>query len=249
MKQVIRALSILCCAALVAACPPPAAQEGDRAAIDQLRSDYIAAYEAGDLDGILALWAEEAVWIAQDEEPLRGKEAISSAYDDPTFGNAEFTITPEETRVAANWAAEWGTYSLAWTDADGATQTIEGRYAALDKQEADGTWKIARLNTSFATPAGEAQTYAQAASTDVAFENDRIIVQRIQFEPGSWVGEHSHAGNQLAVALDGVTTTFREGGEESQQSLAPGEVLWLEATNAHDHKTDPAGELLLITLK
>lgn len=97
---------------------------------------------------------------------------------------------------------------------------------------------------------GTGQTYPNADPT-VVFENDYVIVQKLLQEPGQWAGEHSHTGNQIVVVLKGGTTTYREGGEETEVTRADGEAFWLEATEAHDHATtsDSATEALLVTLK
>lgn len=92
------------------------------------------------------------------------------------------------------------------------------------------------------------QTYPKAA-VETVLENDRVIVQRVKTAPGQWVGEHAHAGNQLAVILKEGTTTFREGGEERQQTFKPGDVIWVEAVKAHDHKPSGPMDIILITLK
>ena len=96
---------------------------------------------------------------------------------------------------------------------------------------------------------GTGQTYPNSDPT-VVFENDYVIVQKVTAEPGQWVGEHTHAGNQIAVVLSGGTTTYREDGEETEVSRVDGEVFWVDAVT-HDHTTsgDTATEALLVTLK
>jgi len=94
------------------------------------------------------------------------------------------------------------------------------------------------------------QTYPNNTG-EVVLENDRVVVQRFIVEPGQWAGEHSHPGNQIAVILKGGETTFREGGEERVEISEDGSVVWIEATEAHDHGNtgDNSIELLIITLK
>ena len=84
---------------------------------------------------------------------------------------------------------------------------------------------------------------------DVAFENERVVAQRVVGEPGQWAGEHSHVGGQLAVVLKGGTMTFREGGEETEVTYEDGQVVWAEATEAHDHGVtgDSQIEFILIS--
>jgi len=86
------------------------------------------------------------------------------------------------------------------------------------------------------------------APAEVVFENDQVVVQRLVQEAGKWTGEHSHAGNQVAVILTGGTTTFKEGGEETEQTNKAGDVLWVDAVT-HDHKSDTDAEAILITIK
>lgn len=93
------------------------------------------------------------------------------------------------------------------------------------------------------------QVYGNAAA-DVVFENDQVIAQRITVEPDTWVGEHSHGTNQLAVVLKGGTLTYREGGEETEQSFADGEVIAVEPTEGHDWAVtgDSGIDYVLITM-
>lgn len=97
---------------------------------------------------------------------------------------------------------------------------------------------------------GEMQDYPDI-TTDVVFENERVVAQRLTTEPGQWAGEHSHAGNQLVVVLKGGPVTYREGGEETQVTQEDGDIFWVEPTEAHDHANmgESAHEVILITFK
>ena len=92
------------------------------------------------------------------------------------------------------------------------------------------------------------QTYPNEPDMEVILDNDRVVVQRVNFPAGTWQGEHSHDGNQLAVAITEVEQIVKEGGKESTRTLKPGEVLWVEK-GTHDHKMVNAGTAVLITLK
>ena len=235
--------------ALLSACQPMTG-EGDTAEIDALREAHQAAYNAGDLDGVMATWAEDGVWIDGGNPAAAGHEAIREMIQGGPFGRASLEITPEETHAAGDWGSDWGTYRQTWTDeATGAEHSVDGRFAVLLKRQPDGSWKISRLNTSAVAPPVEAQTYAQGLSPDLIFENYRVIVQRITGEAGGdWTGEHSHAGNQIAIVLSKTVTTFRAGEAEWQETREPGDVFWLEATT-HDHMTETGIDAILITLK
>ncbi len=89
-----------------------------------------------------------------------------------------------------------------------------------------------------AAPAATVSPVRQAypnLPADVVFENDKVIAQRAAAQPGEWAGEHGHTGNQLAIALSAGEMTYREGGEDTKRTFAPGDVFWVDATAAHDH--------------
>ena len=49
------------------------------------------------------------------------------------------------------------------------------------------------------------QAYPNMPGSETVLENDRVVVQALDFSPGDWTGEHSHAGNQLVVIVDDTT--------------------------------------------
>ena len=82
----------------------------------------------------------------------------------------------------------------------------------------------------------------------ITFENDRIVVQKMEFGAGEWAGEHAHPGNQIAVAITGMEQLVKEGGKETTRKLEPGDILWVDE-GTHDHKMVKGGTAVLITLK
>lgn len=92
------------------------------------------------------------------------------------------------------------------------------------------------------------QAYPNLAS-DVVFENDQIIAQRVTAEHGVWAGEHSHSGSQIAIVLKDATQIYRENGEETERVFKAGDVIAVEPTAAHDHMISSEGaDFVLITL-
>ena len=92
------------------------------------------------------------------------------------------------------------------------------------------------------------QTYPNQPEMQTLLDNDRMVVQRVTFPAGEWQGEHSHEGNQLAVAITEVEQLVREGGREMTRKLKPGDILWIDS-GTHDHKHVTGGTAVLITLK
>lgn len=93
------------------------------------------------------------------------------------------------------------------------------------------------------------QTYPNTPAPTV-LETDLAVVQTLAMEPGVWAGEHGHAGNQIAVILNGGTVSYRQNGVETDSVFEAGDVLWIGEIASHDHAAkDELGKSVLVTLK
>ena len=91
---------------------------------------------------------------------------------------------------------------------------------------------------------------------DLLLENDRVIVQRVQVEPGQWEGIHSHPGYQVFVHIKGGTWAGKMGGvlSDTTNTRADGYVGWMDAIPlSAEHESGNVGDttidLVWITLK
>jgi len=91
---------------------------------------------------------------------------------------------------------------------------------------------------------------------ELLLENDRMIVQRVQVEPGQWEGIHSHPGNQVYIHIKGGIWSGRRGGVQSPPSpfSETGSVGWMDAVDlSEEHESGNTGDttidLVWITLK
>jgi len=99
------------------------------------------------------------------------------------------------------------------------------------------------------------QTYPNIP-LELLLENDRVIVQRVQIEPGQWEGIHTHPGNQIYIHIKGGIWSGRRGGVESPPSpyTKAGSVGWMNAIPLSEgHESGNTGDttidLIWITLK
>jgi quercetin dioxygenase-like cupin family protein len=198
------------------------------------------------------------------------RQAYPNLPSDVVFENDQF-VAQRVMAEAGSWAGEHshGESQLAVVLKGGTVKYVEGgeeterTYAAgdafmLEPTEAhdhagmgdDGMDFVLISMAPGEGGAAGAQEYPNA-SADVVFETDRVIVQKLAFEPGDWAGEHGHVGGQLVVVLKGGTQTYREAGEETERIFANGEVFVVEPTDAHDHAITGAEgvESILITMK
>jgi uncharacterized protein (TIGR02246 family) len=110
---------------------------------DQIRSigdDWNAFITSGDIDNIVALYADDAQFLIPGRPAIVGKDAIRSAWEGllamPGFG---LVLTPQEVIVDGDLAMDRGTYRLSATPPEG-TFVDTGKYLVAWQRTADG-WR------------------------------------------------------------------------------------------------------------
>ena len=91
-------------------------------------------------------------------------------------------------------------------------------------------------------------TYPDAEDPSVVLENDHVIVQKFETQPGEWTGVHKHGGNQVVVILADAKLVYQEGGEEFEREFKAGDVYWVDETE-HNHKAVTPGGAVIVTVK
>ena len=134
------------------AAPDPAA---DRAAIERVRSDWIAAAERDDAAAVANLYVDDAVMVGSDTPLARGREAIREGLTQGFATASGLEVNSEDLTVSDDVAYDYGTYTQTIRMPDGQTRSGGGHYLVVLKRQADGSWKIVRhLST---TPPTEAE--------------------------------------------------------------------------------------------
>jgi uncharacterized protein (TIGR02246 family) len=162
-----RALSLVSSTALLllAACQPSKPvplTAADSTAIDKIRTDYIAAWNAGKVDAVVALYTSDAEFQGQNQPAAKGSDALRT-YFNRTLG------TPTRPTIDIKWgqlvgrqdlAVLAGTYTLTppapAAPAKGAAPAppapITAKYLSVATKQADGTWKISYHASSLDAP-------------------------------------------------------------------------------------------------
>lgn len=91
-------------------------------------------------------------------------------------------------------------------------------------------------------------SYPDAEDPSVVLENDHVIVQKFDTQPGQWTGMHKHDGNQLVVILADAKLVYQEGDEEFEREFKAGDVYWVDETE-HNHKAVTTGGAVIVTVK
>jgi len=125
---------------------PAGSAEKDRVALDKLRTDFAAAFNAKDPAGVANLYSSDAVLMPEGEPTVEGRAAIQQYFK---AGFDQFTVkasltSQEFTFMGADWAYDRGKYVWIVTPkAGGNPTTVEYNYLTPLHREPDG-WKAKR---------------------------------------------------------------------------------------------------------
>ena len=142
------AVVLLFAVAFAAACgtaPQTAADPTvDTAAINDLRSQFETAYNAGDAATVAALYGDDAVLLPDHHSAVSGHDGIQQYYQDLfTQYSPHLTIMPADTQITGALAHEHGTFTVTiMPKAGGKAMTDNGKYLVILKRQAEGVWKI-----------------------------------------------------------------------------------------------------------
>jgi len=115
----------------------PVAAAGSRQAIEAAVARYVAASNRGDADALAALYADDAMLLPPDHEPIKGRRAIGDFWRQGTDEGLEVTTLTVE--VDGDLGYLVGRYNLPPTDEEPADS---GKYVMCLKRQRDGSWKL-----------------------------------------------------------------------------------------------------------
>jgi uncharacterized protein (TIGR02246 family) len=95
---------------------------------------------AGDIDGLLALYEPEAVLHFPAGTVNKGREAIRSAYEQTLGARPSIKLEPEGSLESGDLALLTVRWTMRLTAPDGQPATLSGKTAEVARRQADGTW-------------------------------------------------------------------------------------------------------------
>jgi ketosteroid isomerase-like protein len=156
-RRLILILGIVMCLVLCVGCRGPAGlSEADRTAIRQNLATSAKLVNERDFKGAAALYAEDAIVLAPNQAAVQGRAAIQAWYEAlPPISN--FQLNSVETEGRGDLAYDRGTYSMTVTPAGASPIEDRGKYIAVWRKQADGSWKTLRdiWNSDLSLPAPE----------------------------------------------------------------------------------------------
>jgi ketosteroid isomerase-like protein len=119
----------------------------DRAAIEKLRQQDIAATVSRDPAALTDFWTDDAIRLGAGAPPEIGKATIRASNERQT-ANTNFKVlsyvpeTKDLTFLDGGWAVEWRTYTASYVDSPGGeAKHVRGTVLVVLKKLPDGSWK------------------------------------------------------------------------------------------------------------
>lgn len=128
-------------------------------------SQYATLMVAGNLDGWLALWDEEATWLPPDGPTSVGKSSIEHAFRsalalEPVRG---MSMIVRDVSTEEDMAVAIGDFTEARRLPDGTVHT-DGSFLTVFRRQRDGTWRIYQSSFNLNAPPAAPFTFASLQS-------------------------------------------------------------------------------------
>lgn len=121
----------------------PAAADDVRQAIEQVNSQFVEAFKAGDAATIASLYTDTAKLLPPDATEIAGRDAIQNLWqswiDD---GLKDLTLEAIEVESSGDLAYEIGQFSLQAPAENNAMVTATGNYLVVWKRGEEGDWRL-----------------------------------------------------------------------------------------------------------
>ena len=146
MKRYLMSLIVLVLLAGTS-CQEKIDTEADIEAIKNVIEEYDVAVNAGDVDGLVSLYADDAVRMPPNNPASVGKEAIHDWFQAvfEQYYATELDQTCEEVLVCGDWAFVWGTYTVTLTPKVGGEPIRHaGEWMEFHKRQPADSWSIYR---------------------------------------------------------------------------------------------------------
>jgi ketosteroid isomerase-like protein len=131
---------------------PARTAEQVQADVQALRTTWQELANAGDFNGVAALYTQDATYVDPFGGIHEGPAAIAAYLAQPAGVSTTTDIQITGTVSAGDMGASWGTFSQTLTDATGTTTTMSGMWQTVGLYQPDGSMKIRLHHTMIPAP-------------------------------------------------------------------------------------------------
>ena len=116
-----------------------------RAAIEAANAKFSKAFEAGDAEGVAALYTPDAIVLPPDREMVKGRRAIGDFWKSThQSGVKSAALTTVDVGTSGNLAYEVATVLLTIEPQGKTATSASAKYVVVWKRQADGSWRLHR---------------------------------------------------------------------------------------------------------
>lgn len=105
-----------------------------------VQSQWARAFNAGDIQGLMALYASDACLVPQPGQPVQGHGAIREALQAFLALGAKIELAPDYVLETGDTALLRGRWQLSGRGPDGQPLAMSGRSSEVVRKQADGSW-------------------------------------------------------------------------------------------------------------
>jgi len=118
----------------------------DEREIRDLVSTWMAATKAGDVETVLSLMTDDAIFLVPGKPVMRKTDYAAAARAQAAGQAPQFDGTSEirEIKVLGDWAFMWTQLKVVATPRDGSPPTTRSGYTLTLLTKQDGQWRLAR---------------------------------------------------------------------------------------------------------
>jgi len=124
--------------------PPPVDLKAAEDAVRAVDAAQMKAAQALDAAGVAAAYSDDVTVMCPNQPLLVGKDAAQKQWATMLVPGTQVTWAPSKVEVAASgdMAYVQGTYTVSTPGPDGKPVSDKGKYLAVSKKQADGSWKV-----------------------------------------------------------------------------------------------------------
>ena len=144
MLAVVMAIVVGVAATVLALATNARASDDAKMTVEEINHEWVTAYNAGQLDRLVALYTDDTLVMLSGRDPLRGREAVRSFYAEDIKSTSSHSISVKSFRVeqSRDLLIDSGEWTYSGMASDGTAMRMSGNYITVMKRVA-GTWKTA----------------------------------------------------------------------------------------------------------
>ena len=122
--------------------------------MNEIGDAFVRAFKANDLDGVVALYAEDAVSFPADTMAAQGKEQIRQSWGGllNNFDVQDLIVSNAHHETSGDLSAAWGNFKMILLPKEGGDQVVmEGRFTDVARK-IDGKWLYVADHASLPLP-------------------------------------------------------------------------------------------------